>query len=65
MTGEFATLIEENAASEQDSHGRVPAVHAQTIVAGAYEAVYRMIAADETDRLTTLLSDIVESALLP
>jgi AcrR family transcriptional regulator len=65
VMGEFAKLIEENAASELDSHGRVPAMHAQTIVAGAYEAVYRMIAAGETDRLLTLLPDLVESALLP
>jgi AcrR family transcriptional regulator len=65
VMGEFAKLIEENAASELDSHGRVPAMHAQTIVAGAYEAVYRMIAAGETDRLSTLLPDLVESALLP
>ena len=63
--GEFAKLIEENAASELDSHGSVPAMHAQTIVAGAYEAVYRMIAAGETDKLSTLLPDLVESALLP
>jgi hypothetical protein len=34
-------------------------------VAGAYEAVYRMVAAGETDRLSTLLPDLVESALLP
>jgi AcrR family transcriptional regulator len=65
VMGEFAKLIEENAANELDSHGRVPAMYAQTIVAGAYEAVYRMIAADETDRLSTLLPDLVESALLP
>jgi AcrR family transcriptional regulator len=65
VMGEFAKLIEENAASVLDSHGRVPAMHAQTIVAGAYEAVYRMIAADDTDRLSTLLPDLVESALLP
>ena len=65
VMGEFATLIEENAASELDSHGSVPQMHAQTIVAGAYEAVYRMIAAGETDKLSTLLPDLVESALLP
>jgi hypothetical protein len=65
VMGEFAKLIEENAATELDSHGRVPAMHAQTIVAGAYEAVYRMIAAGETDRLSTLLPDLVQSALLP
>jgi AcrR family transcriptional regulator len=65
VMGEFAKLIEENAASELDSHGSVPAMHAQTIVAGAYEAVYRMIAAGKTDRLSTLLPDLVESALLP
>jgi AcrR family transcriptional regulator len=65
VMGEFAKLIEQNAATELDSHGRVPAMHAQTIVAGAYEAVYRMIAAGETDRLSTLLPDLVESALLP
>ena len=65
VMGEFARLIEENAASELDSHGSVPRMHAQTIVAGAYEAVYRMIAAGETDELSTLLPDLVESALLP
>jgi AcrR family transcriptional regulator len=65
VMGEFAKLIEENAASELDSHGSVPRMHAQTIVAGAYEAVYRMIAAGETDKLSTLLPDLVESALLP
>jgi AcrR family transcriptional regulator len=65
VMGEFAKLIEENAGSELDSHGSVPRMHAQTIVAGAYEAVYRMIAADETDKLSTLLPDLVESALLP
>jgi AcrR family transcriptional regulator len=65
VMGEFAKLIEENAASELDSHGSVPSMHAQTIVAGAYEAVYRMIAAGETDKLSTLLPDLVESALLP
>lgn len=65
VMGEFAALIEENAASELHSHGRVPAMHAHTIVAGAYEAVYRMIAADRTDELPALLPDLVESALLP
>jgi AcrR family transcriptional regulator len=65
VMGEFAKLLEENAASELDTHGSVPAMHAQTIVAGAYEAVYRMVAAGETDRLSTLLPDLVESALLP
>jgi AcrR family transcriptional regulator len=65
VMGEFARLIEENAASELDSHGSVPRMHAQTIVAGAYEAVYRLIAAGETDELSTLLPDLVESALLP
>ena len=65
VMGEFAKLIEENAASELDSHGSVPAMRAQTIVAGAYEAVYRMIAAGETGKLSTLLPDLVESALLP
>lgn len=62
---EFAKVIEENAASELGRHGTVPAMHAQTIVAGAYEAVYRMIATGETNRLSTLLPDLVESALLP
>jgi AcrR family transcriptional regulator len=65
VMGEFAKLLEENAASELDTHGSVPAMHAQTIVAGAHEAVYRMVAAGETDRLSTLLPDLVESALLP
>ncbi len=40
-------------------------MHAQTVVAGAYEAVYRMIAAGETGKLLTLLPDLVESTLLP
>ena len=65
VMGEFAKLIEENAASELDSRGTVPAMHAQTVVAGAYEAVYRMIASGETDKLLTLLPDLVESTLLP
>jgi hypothetical protein len=65
VMGEFAALMEETAAAELDSHGGVPAIHPETIVAGVYEAVYRMIAAGETDRLTTLLPDLVESALLP
>jgi AcrR family transcriptional regulator len=65
VMGEFAALMEETAAAELDSQGGVPAIHAQTIVAGVYEAVYRMVAAGETGRLTTLLPDLVESALLP
>jgi AcrR family transcriptional regulator len=65
VMGEFAKLVEENARTELEHGGNVPAMHAQTIVAGAYEAVYRMIAAGEIDRLSTLLPDLVESALLP
>ena len=65
VMGEFAKLIEETAASELGSHGSIPAMRAQTIVAGAYEAVYRMIAAGETAELSSLLPDLVESALLP
>jgi AcrR family transcriptional regulator len=65
VMGEFAKLIEENSRTELGDEGSVPAMHAQTIVAGAYEAVYRMVAADETDRLSTLLPDLVHSALLP
>jgi AcrR family transcriptional regulator len=65
VMGEFAKLIEENARTQLDQPGSAPALHAQTIVAGAYEVVYRMIAAGETDRLSTLLPDLVESALLP
>ena len=65
VMGEFAKLIEENAASELDSRGSVPAMHAQTVVAGAYEAVYRMIAAGETGKLLTLLPDLESSRQLP
>ena len=65
VMGEFARLIEETSRTELGEDGSAPAMHAQTIVAGAYEAVYRMIAAGETDRLYTLLPDLVESALLP
>ena len=65
VMGEFAKLIEENARTELDHGASVSAMHAQTIVAGAYEAVYRMTAAGEIDRLSTLLPDLVESALLP
>ena len=38
VMGEFAALMEETAAAELDSHGGVPAIHAETIVAGVYEA---------------------------
>jgi AcrR family transcriptional regulator len=65
VMGAFAKLVEETARTELGEDGSAPAMHAQTIVAGAYEAVYRMIAAGETDRLYTLLPDLVESALLP
>jgi AcrR family transcriptional regulator len=65
VMGEFAKLLEDNARTELDHGASVPAMHAQTIVAGAYEAVYRMIAAGEVGRLSTLLPDLVESALLP
>jgi AcrR family transcriptional regulator len=62
----FAELIEDDARAQLDLQaGSVPARHAQTIVAGAYEAVYRMIAADETEQLPSLLADLVELALLP
>ena len=66
VMGEFAGLIDENARTLlKIDEGDVPAMHAQTIVAGAYEAVYRMIAAGDTDKLPSMLPDLVEAALLP
>jgi hypothetical protein len=49
----------------EDRGGRRARDARQTIVAGACEAVHRMIAAGDTDKLPSMLPDLVESALLP
>jgi len=61
---EFAGLIEENARRALGSDMPPPLV-AETLVGGAYEAVYRRIARGDGDQLPALLPDLVQSVLLP
>lgn len=64
VMAEFARLIDENAHSMLKTPTPPPLV-AETIVGGVCEAVYRRIAAGETELLPELLPDFIEAALLP
>jgi AcrR family transcriptional regulator len=64
VMAEFARLIEENARDHLEPPAPPPLV-AETVVGGICEAVYRRIAAGETELLPRLVPDFVESALLP
>ena len=64
VMAEFAAMIQENAALLPRAR-RVPALTADAIVGGIYEAIFRRIAAGEAARLPELLPDVVELALMP
>jgi AcrR family transcriptional regulator len=61
---EFANLIEE-ASHLAPRIAPLPAMTAETIVGGVYEALFRRISSGETAALPSLLPDLMESALLP
>jgi AcrR family transcriptional regulator len=60
----FARLIEDSSTLVPRSKS-LPALTAETIVGGVYEAIFRRISNGETARLPELLPDLIESALLP
>jgi AcrR family transcriptional regulator len=64
VMAEFARLIDEN--SQLISRKTpLPALTAETIVGGVYDAIFRRIAGGETEELPKLLPDLIESTLLP
>jgi AcrR family transcriptional regulator len=65
VMAEFAQLIEQNPPPAPERGTHLPALMAETIVGGVYEAVLRRISDGETAQLPDLLPDLVESALLP
>jgi AcrR family transcriptional regulator len=64
VMGEFAKLIDENA-QLLPNRPRLPALTAEAIVGGVYEAVFRRVAAGAPDTLPELLPDVIELALMP
>lgn len=64
VMGEFAKLIEDNARL-LPRRPVLPALTADAIVGGVYEAVFRRVAAGEPESLPELLPDVIELALLP
>jgi len=62
--GEFAKLIDENSRL-LPRRPKLPALTADAIVGGVYEAVFRRVAAGEPGRLPELLPDVIELALMP
>jgi AcrR family transcriptional regulator len=64
VMGEFAKLIDDNA-KLLPRRPKLPALAAEAIVGGVYEAVFRRVAAREPERLPELLPDVIELALMP
>jgi AcrR family transcriptional regulator len=63
---QITQLIRDSAGSSPGARdGTVPAMHAEAIIAGAYEAIYRLIAAERIEALPGLLPDLTQAALLP
>lgn len=64
VMAEFARLIDENSPLTS-RRTPLPALTAETIVGGVYEAIFRRISSGDTAHLPELLPDLIESTLLP
>lgn len=61
---EFARIIDSNA-EILPRRPKLPAMTADAIVGGIYEAIFRRIAAGQADQLMDMLPDVVELCLMP